>query len=627
MVNLRWSLLAVFLIYSFSVSYASPIYELSTEPTTFYSTAKYPADIRVTNEFSNLDCAADEYYGFFLTIPVWYGELEMSGDVNAFVMDGNTASEVSCTYEDRILGCQEFADANKMYELDNFTVIVDATTDTGDGNPMRNETWNAKITCTRGTAKTETELTQSFPVLEPVIYFVQPADEEISGTAEIEVSEFIGIPYYIKLVIEHPTSTVPELSDSFRGDGWIIDFDTTQFEDANITIFAYACDNKTNCGSPIETTVRINNLVAPPPPPGDEDSDLLSPVISENVPFGMIAEKKPVIAATVTDNNGVEAIWMSVDDVMVYPDIDWGSGRVSYQPIEDLVEGKHTVFVLAFDYNKNRAEKLWEFTVVGTGQPAVNQAPEIQEIKIYGDRIEGNEVGFYAEVDDENYYALDFFWNFGDGQTSAERSPAHIYTLGALEQQHTYIVSLRVSDSEFVSEYSMPVTVGKEYVPQPGNGPDSNTEELPIFSGIDKRQFGIFIVVSELLIFALIAISYIRIKPKLPGKLLSWFAQQMRKLKPKLKKTTSAQSAEKDRDFRVAGRKQFDMLWNKKPIAEKLSEGFSNQEKEEVKRLVFLLENKSKTYSREEIVQVLLGEGYNEKITEKVVELLFKPKR
>ncbi len=53
------------------------------------------------------------------------------------------------------------------------------------------------------------------------------------------------------------------------------------------------------------------------------------------------------------------------------------------------------------------------------------------------------EVQFYGEVNDPDSDEHDFFWDFGDGETSTEQNPQHTFTVS---DDHPYRVMLRVAD-------------------------------------------------------------------------------------------------------------------------------------------------------------------------------------
>lgn len=61
-----------------------------------------------------------------------------------------------------------------------------------------------------------------------------------------------------------------------------------------------------------------------------------------------------------------------------------------------------------------------------------------------------------------------------------------------------------------------------------------------------------------------------------------------------------------------------------KPIDKELGQQFSGAEREDIKRLVFLLRNQKAKYSRKEIFKTVVADGYPPKIAEKVVEILFR---
>jgi PKD repeat protein len=66
----------------------------------------------------------------------------------------------------------------------------------------------------------------------------------------------------------------------------------------------------------------------------------------------------------------------------------------------------------------------------------------------------GFPVDFSAFSLDGNQDSLVYTWDFGDGQTSTEQSPSHVYSAAG-----TYPVFVRASDGEFDSEVSDPITI------------------------------------------------------------------------------------------------------------------------------------------------------------------------
>lgn len=103
------------------------------------------------------------------------------------------------------------------------------------------------------------------------------------------------------------------------------------------------------------------------------------------------------------------------------------------------------------------------FRRVQVRQEGVNQAPVIEEIA--ADPTEGDaplEVSFSATaVDpDEGPEELSYSWDFGDGETSTEQNPVHVYA-----EPGTYEAELTVSDGEAEVSDSVTVTV---HVPAAG---------------------------------------------------------------------------------------------------------------------------------------------------------------
>ena len=87
-------------------------------------------------------------------------------------------------------------------------------------------------------------------------------------------------------------------------------------------------------------------------------------------------ETKPVISAKITDpgTGGLDmnSLYMALDnnDVSGKASYDPAKQVISYRPLSDLSEGRHTVKVSAMSMAGNKTEKKWEFTIDLTGPDA-----------------------------------------------------------------------------------------------------------------------------------------------------------------------------------------------------------------------------------------------------------------
>ncbi|MFH1586764.1 MAG: hypothetical protein ABID38_02830, partial [Candidatus Diapherotrites archaeon] len=66
------------------------------------------------------------------------------------------------------------------------------------------------------------------------------------------------------------------------------------------------------------------------------------------------------------------------------------------------------------------------------------------------------------------------------------------------------------------------------------------------------------------------------------------------------------------------------MRKNEQAVEKDLTSKMSESEREEIKRLVFVLEKSVSNYSREEMTNAILAQGYSPQVAEKVVEMLYK---
>jgi hypothetical protein len=108
-----------------------------------------------------------------------------------------------------------------------------------------------------------------------------------------------------------------------------------------------------------------------------------------------------------------------------------------------------------------------------------NTPPAIDAIA--GDPLTGEaplQVSFTAEASDADGDELDYGWEFGDGATSDQQSPTHIY-----EDPGSYLVELTISDGEYELSDSVTVTV------QPPIGaPAVDLTALPTVRRVGKKR-------------------------------------------------------------------------------------------------------------------------------------------
>jgi len=76
------------------------------------------------------------------------------------------------------------------------------------------------------------------------------------------------------------------------------------------------------------------------------------------------------------------------------------------------------------------------------------EPPEITEFSSDDTPVtEGEEVGFNLEIDADDVESLNYDWDFDDGETSSQSSPAHVY-----DEAGTYTVEVTVTDSSNQSD-------------------------------------------------------------------------------------------------------------------------------------------------------------------------------
>ncbi len=176
---------------------------------------------------------------------------------------------------------------------------------------------------------------------------------------------------------------------------------------------------------------------------------------------------------TFTDNSTNAVSW------------EWDFGDFAYPPTADT-QGPHTVIYSApglktvtLTINGNIVETKTDFIVVDS-IPAAGFTYEVNDLTVQFTNTSTN--------------ATDYFWDFGDGNTSTDANPSHTYS-----SQATYNVTLTASD-----DYCSDATVTQEVainpnaiarisgemfsiMPNPGNGifkikTDINVREIKIYN-------------------------------------------------------------------------------------------------------------------------------------------------
>jgi len=248
---------------------------ITSQPGQLYSTSAQPYSLASKLSLTGLSCAEGSQYRLRVNIPVWYSSLSLS-DINAYIKpDENTFIAVKCAIDNRLASCYAYGDNSPLIDLNNLYVSFSLETGAA-GNPIREEQWGMELECELGIEKDIQPLAASLSFSPPLIAFAIPGGGQASGTMEIEVNELEGIPHYIRFAFEHPEAAIPEQADSIRHDGWKASLNLDSLPEGQLTIYAYPCDSKMNCGSPIEKGVEVVHVAELPPetePPEEEPTE------------------------------------------------------------------------------------------------------------------------------------------------------------------------------------------------------------------------------------------------------------------------------------------------------------------------------------------------------------------
>lgn len=592
-----------------------------------YSTSKISVPLQFTIGFADASCGDGVEQAFAVTIPQWY-ESPLPSDINAFVQaDENTLRYVGCTRgttNPRIVSCNDYVDGNKLVELDKLTILLNARTSALEGNPVRTEIWNATILCDPAYAPIRTELTDELEVMSPVVSITSPGpDSIVSGTVDFIAEEANGIPHYVRFKLTQTAPHVPEMSDAGRAEGWSAEFDTTTIQNGVVLLKAYACDYALNCAEAVTRRFEVFN------PDTQPETDTQKPAISGNSPLEALEGDMPTIQAILSDNNAInpETIEFYLDGTEVDCHFNAETGVVSYTPETPLSAGDHIVGLGVRDFSGNTAVLSWEIhtTAEPPTQPPVPQAnrpPDIVSIiAMPQSPAAGEQVVFTADIIDENTDALLYTWAFGDGTLSHEHSPSHAYELAEGVASHTFSVSLSAADGEYIATYILDLIVRRAPAAPPTGPPSTPPAPQP---GEQPAGQPIPIQVAMAIVF-IVAVIMLYLANHPPTALESRLSDYRRKRFERPESRRRQALSTEERETRLGFQKLF-IDAHKRPAAleHELKCRLSKAEREQIRRLVFLLRGQKARYSRAEMVKSILGQGYSERVAEKVVGLVYR---
>ncbi|MDA1192860.1 MAG: Ig-like domain-containing protein, partial [Candidatus Poribacteria bacterium] len=144
--------------------------------------------------------------------------------------------------------------------------------------------------------------------------------------------------------------------------------------------------------------------------------DVAPPTITVNTPTGFVAELRPLISASFTDNaSGVDdgSVELEIDGRSVTANVE--ESIVTYTPGSDLDVGKHSVTLSVSDALGNEAKAEWEFTIETT-PPSVSTV-----VPTPGQKIRGN-ADIRAEITVSAFYT--------DAQSGVDESTVTLAVTG-----------------------------------------------------------------------------------------------------------------------------------------------------------------------------------------------------
>lgn len=605
---------------------------IARTPEIAYSTGKEQAEFHFKLNYNNVSCGEGVPQAFSITLPKWY-ETPADSQISAYSVsaDGNISEFASCPKSPnnpRSINCSRFQNGDNITDTNRFIMLLDLKTNAKEGNPARDEFWNAVVICDLSNPERQ-ELTYSFEVKPPEIGWASPEDGSVlNGIAPLQVKEANGIPHKVVFRFRNNGKSLLEIADTNGADGWFIEWNTFKVEDGNYSVAAYACDHTLKCSeTPAEAGFIVKNVVSKP-----VDND--PPELISRAPVGRIRTKQVIVSATFKDPLGIEeeSISMQIDGFEVKSKYERATRTVSYAPKTDFKEGPHTVTVYAADTNSNKGVYNWDFFVTSgqdTQDESKNQKPIITFLGASDTTVNsGEEVYFESIFYDPDYDELVFTWDFGDGTTSEEQTPKHVFEIPLTQQSQTFEVTFTLSDGKSEASQGLEIEVL-----QPGYAPPEEATEQGIDDALypyfEKEYFNLYIFTLPGLFAA--GLLYLVVKRIVLGRFLAPREKQYKKnsvqeTEKMKKKAKYAENKERGKKGREKGASE-EIPGNTEKAAgpaKTIAGKMGKKEQAEVKRLVRMLGKHTSRYSREEMLKTILEEGYSDKVAEHAIETMYK---